>query len=225
MNAQVIIATAADRLQQGYFNVLQKQVLEAGMTFVAQTLNPFSWTGMIEWEQEIAKRYANDIVCFVDAWDFILQGTKEDVIAALGKDGLLFHSEATCWPEPHKADLYPAVYGTFKAFRYVNGTGPCGIGGAIADAIRYGQENFPIRGRESSMFADCDQRFWTDVFLSGHGRIDNECRLSVALNAVGPQEFVIQDKKLRLYTGTVPAFVHANGASKHRYAKELELLT
>ena len=221
----LVIACAAD-CKKGFYEDLKRQVAKAGMTMIYAEIKPFSWAAMIEWELEIAHTYSRDIVCFVDAWDFLLQGTAQDIVAALGNSDLLFHSEAICWPEPHKADMYPTppYPNALSRFRYVNGTGPCGYGAAIAKAIEYGQREFPIRGRESSIFADNDQRFWTDTFLSGRGRIDYTCRLSVSLNAVEPSEFVIAERKLRLFTGVTPAFVHANGASDKLYAVELEAL-
>lgn len=221
----IVIATAAD-CKKGFYDDLARQVKGAGLSLIYEEIKPFSWAGMIEWELEVSRAHSTDIVCFVDTWDFLLQGCAADIVAALGNSDLLFHSEATCWPEPHKADLYPIPPppNALSRFRYVNGTGPCGYGAAIAEAIEYGQREFPIKGRESSIFADNDQRFWTDVFLSGYGRIDYTCRLSVALNAVEPSEFVIAERKLRLFTGVTPAFVHANGASRGKYASELELL-
>jgi hypothetical protein len=218
----LVIACAADCKKDFYYDLERKASREAN--FIFEHIAPFTWANMIDWELSVARAYHGDIVCFVDAWDFIMQGTAQDIIAALGNSDLLFHSEAICWPEPHKADRYPVppMPNALLRFRYVNGTGPCGYGTAIAEAIEYGQREFPIRGQESSIFADNDQRFWTDVFLSGRGRIDYTCRLSVALNAVEPSEFVIAKRKLRMFTGVIPAFVHANGASDKLYAVELE---
>ena len=216
----ILIACAAD-CKKGMYPDLRRQVEKAGMDFLFHELNPFSWSGMIQWEREVAYDHPSDIVCFVDAWDFLLQGTAQDIVAALGNNSLLFHSEAACWPEPHKADLYPTAP---TRYRYVNGTGPCGYGSDIVEAIDYGRAHFPIRGRESSMFADCDQRFWTDVFLSGRGAIDYDCKLSVSLNAVQPDEFTVSERRLKLNSGVTPAFIHFNGASKNTYSGLVEML-
>jgi hypothetical protein len=215
----LVIACAAD-CKKGFYETLREKAGREAY-FLFHEIKPFSWAAMLEWELDVARAHRNDIVCFVDAWDFIMQGTTKNIVAALGTSDLLFHSEATCWPEPHKADAYPP---SPTPNRFVNGTGPCGYGQSIADAITYGLREFPIRGRESSIFADNDQRFWTDVFLSGRGRVDYRCELSVSLNAVERSEFAILDHHLVLNSGVTPAFVHANGASGGLYATELETL-
>jgi hypothetical protein len=206
----MLVAAAAD-CNKGHLNRLRESLGRDGIHFLFEGIKPFSWAAMIEWEHSVARKFSSDIVCFVDAWDFIYQG--QDIAFLLGDSDILFHSDAHCWPEPHKADLYPQV--TSK-FRYVNGTGPLGRGEAIAEAIRYGIDNFPIRGREASIFADNDQRFWTDVFLSGIGKIDYDCKLSAPMNCIDEGEFTIVERRLRLNTGVTPAFVHINGGSFYR---------
>ena len=133
------------------------------------------------------------------------------------------------WPEPHKADAYTAAEDLMGVTpptrnRFVNGTGPCGFGYEIERAISYGIREWPIRGIQSSIFADNDQRFWTDCFLAGFGAIDYHSKLSVSLNAVERSEFAILEHRLVLNSGITPAFVHANGASRRHYAAELEAL-
>jgi len=215
----LVIACAAD-CKKGFFDDLQRRASEQAM-FLFKHLDPFSWSAMIDWELSVARRFPSDIICFVDAWDFIMQGTAQDVIAALGNSALLYHSEAACWPEPHKADAYPSAP---TRNRFVNGTGPCGFGYEIERAISYGIREWPIRGVQSSIFADNDQRFWTDCFLAGFGAIDYHSKLSVSLNAVERSEFAILEHRLVLNSGITPAFVHANGASRRHYAAELERL-
>jgi len=133
----------------------------------------------------------------------------------------MYHGEARCWPEPHKADFYPIARGPHP---YVNGTGPAGLTDAIVEAIDHGTRKFPIRGRESSIFADNDQRMLTDCYLDGFGVVDEHARLSVQLNAVNPAEVRIVGNRLVLKTGVMPQFVHANGASKFVYGPILERL-
>lgn len=216
----LVIATASDSIF-GFYHDLKRQVAKRGIFMHYEEIKPFSWAAMLEWELEYASMHHKDIVCFVDSNDFLFQGNANDISNALGGSDLLFHSEAICWPEPHKADQYPE---SPTPFRFVNGTGPCGYGDSIAEAISYGMKNFPVRGRESSIFADNDQRFFTDVFLAGFGRVDYHSQLSLSLNAVEPTDFTISNGKLRLTSGVEPAFIHANGASKYRYAKELDRL-
>jgi hypothetical protein len=224
----MLVACAAD-CRKDFTDDLERQVLAAGMEFLFEELRPFTWRKMIEWERHVGRAHTGSPVCFVDAWDFLLLGNQHELEALAAQQDVLFHSDAHCWPEPHKADLYPP---SRSPYRYVNGTGPLGWGGAIADLIDYGMARFPIRGDESSIFADNDQRFWTDVYLAAQGgqehrvAVDIHCQLSVALNAVGDRtNFNIVGKRALVYPmGTMPVFVHANGASAHRFDKELEVL-
>jgi len=218
----MIVACAADA-KKGLYPLLKSQVEAAGIDFIFYEFaeGTFTWTGLIEWELEIANRYFDQQIVFVDAWDFIMQGNRHDLERVLSKQSVLFHSDAHCWPEPHKADLYPPVS---TRYRYVNGTGPAGWGHAIADLIHYGVRRFPIRGRESSIFADNDQRFWADVYLNWpeHDfpiRVDTSCELSFPFNCSTPADYNFIGKvgSRYLYTypmGTCPVFLHLNGASK-----------
>jgi hypothetical protein len=211
-----IIACAADpKHLGGYFETLKRQVTSRGLTFIVQVISDFSWAALVEWELEFCRRHSGERVCFVDTEDFLMQGSVEDLEAAMAAP-LIFHAEARCWPEAWKADLYPPCD---TPFRFVNGTGPAGNCDAIAEAIELGLANFPIRGRESSIFADNDQRFYTDIYLTERGVVDSNCRLSVQLNAVGAGDYRIINGGLYLNaTGTRPVFLHLNGASRHAAA-------
>jgi hypothetical protein len=220
----MIVACAADK-RQGYFWDLESQVGRAGLDFHFERLDPFTWAGMLEWERDFCRTTKHDKVVFVDAWDFLMLGTSAELGSLLSEQDVLFHSDAHCWPEPHKADLYPP---SPHKYRYVNGTGPAGNPAAIADLIEFGQHAFPVRGRESSIFADNDQRFWTDVYLSDYwvGKyvlgVDVDRRLSLSLNCTGREDFSIVGKRVITFPqGTSPVFLHANGASKFTYALDL----
>lgn len=221
----MIIACAAD-CKKGFFWDLEKKVLEEGIEFLWERISPFSWAAMIEWERDVCARFPSRQIVFVDAWDFLMLGTQSELKWALDSQDVLFHSDAHCWPEPHKADFYPP---SPSKFRYVNGTGPAGYGQAIGDLIDWGLTMCPIRGRESSIFADNDQRFWTDVYLYHdtdlRTRIDTHCALTLPLNCTDREDFNVIGKRVYTYPGGIPpVFVHANGYSEVIYEAELEKL-
>lgn len=224
----MIVATYASPLIKGYFEALSEKLRREGILFIAAEPTKFSWSALVKWELDMARAHPDEVLCFVDAWDFIMQGTREDLEMLAAKQDLLFHSDAHCFPEPHKADWYPPAP---TQFRYINGTAPIGKGHVIAKAIEFGMSYFPIRGEESSIYADNDQRFWTDVYLENgpwthrNYRIDHYCQLSVSLNSLDSCTFEIKDKKLIVQPiGVTPIFVHANGAAMKKYAKDLEVL-
>lgn len=227
MMAPCIVACAADK-RSGYYWDLERAVRKAGLDFHYEKLAPFSWAGMLEWELDFCRSTPHTQVVFVDANDFLMLGTADELKMLLSEQDVLLHSDAHCWPEPHKADAYPPHK---SKYRYVNGTGPAGYAAAIADLIEFGQYSFPIRGRESSIFADNDQRFWTDIYLSNYwlGKhvvsLDTACRLALPLNCTGPDDFDVVGRRVTTYPGgTMPIFLHANGASKYTYASELARL-
>ena len=223
----MIVACAADK-REGYFWDLQAAVEEVGLEFHFEKMAPFSWARMVEWELDFCRTTPYEKVCFVDANDFLMLGSATELGELLQDQDVLLHSDAHCWPEPHKADLYPDA---FSPYRYVNGTGPAGSVDAIADLIEFGQYAFPIRGRESSIFADNDQRFWTDIYLSDYwiGKhvvtLDTSCKLALPLNCTSRADFDVVGRRVITYPGGVmPIFLHANGASKYDYADILEKL-
>lgn len=221
----ITIACAADfNHTGGYFRTLQRQIRERGLWFHFQEISPFSWAALVEWELAYCRQHPGERVVFVDTEDFLMLGSAEELEAATAAQPLLFHAEARCWPEAWKADLYPKT-GAASLYRYVNGTGPAGSCDAIAEAIEWGLANCPIRGREASIFADNDQRFFTDVYLSGRGAVDDRQLLSVQMNALGEHDFEITNGRLIVKaTGTKPVFLHLNGASRRTCAELVQRL-
>ncbi len=210
----LLIATASTEIK-GYFPELQQQVVAAGIDFMHQELKTFSWRKLIDWEYLVAKEYPNALIAFCDTWDMLYMGSRREFEDVVGAQPLLFHTDKQCWPHPDKASLYPAKA---SPWCYVNGTGPAGLGSAIAEAIEYGMEHFPITHENTGVDVydtakDNDQRFYTDIYLAGLGVLDTSCRLSQSLVDLRPGEMAIRDGRLvNKVTGTKPLFVHANGA-------------
>lgn len=189
---------------------LSKRLLESKISFHYQELRPFSWQALLDWELAFASQHSKEPLVFVDAWDFIFQGTRDGLEEVVTAQPLLFHSEKACWPHPEKAARYPK---TNSPWKYVNGTGPAGSGEAIADALTDGFKRFPLDGPE-----DNDQRFWTDVYLSGAGKLDTEVRLSLSLVQLDITEVCFETERVRnAYHNVYPQFIHANGAAKQHY--------
>lgn len=215
MTDHLLIATAATELK-GYFPILKEQVVAAGIDFLYQPLQPpFSWLKLIDWEYTLAKSYPDALIAFCDTWDMLYFGSRKEFEAVVGAQPLLFHTDKQCWPHADKAARYPA---SPSPWRYVNGTGPAGTGRAIAEAIEYGMETAPITAETTGSDVydtskDNDQRFYTDIYLSGRGALDTDCRLSQSLVDVQAGELAVRGGRLfNKVTQTTPLFVHANGA-------------
>lgn len=214
MTDHLLIATAAD-CTKGYYESLKEQVVAAGVDFIYQPINPFSWRKLIQWELAVARTYPKALIAFCDTWDMLYFGSRKEFESVVGAQPLLFHAEKRCWPDPSKFIEYPFCS---TPWRYVNGTGPAGTGEAIAEAIEYGMENYPIIGDEDDLHTtpppDNDQRFYTDLYLDGFGKLDITCKLSQSLVDTVTGEFAVKDGRLvNKVTGTRPLFVHANGAT------------
>lgn len=216
----MIVACAADR-EDGWLGLLRRQCARAGLGFHFKLLRPFTWASLVRWERDFAHENHAERIVNVDAWDFLLLGTARELDTALGDSPLVWHSESVCWPEPHKADAYPP---SSSKWRYVNGTGPCGYGWAIDAALSDGMERFPIRGESNSIFADNDQRLFTDIYLGGFGKVDERCLLSVSMNSVERHEFKVEHKRVVLDNGSRPVFAHFNGSSRELYADSIKEL-
>lgn len=214
MTDHLLIATAAD-CTKGYYESLKEQVVAAGVDFIYQPIKPFSWRKLIQWELAVARTYPKALIAFCDTWDMLYFGSRKEFEAIVGAQPLLFHAEKLCWPHHEKAVEYPYCPTPWK---YVNGTGPAGVGEKIAEAIEFGLAQFPIVGDAGDLHTtpppDNDQRFYTDIYLSGFGDLDTKCRLSQSLVDVKTGELSVQDGRLvNKVTGSKPLFVHANGAT------------
>lgn len=217
------VATFMDK-EQGYYPVLKERLLKWPVKFDTMYMDKFSWRRLVEAEIQYARDHKDDYIIFVDAWDMIPQLIYKENLEWIQTKPLLYHSEKICWPQPHKADAYTTKIGDGR-FRFVNGTGPAGKGAKIEEALSYAMRYAPIVGDESSVFADNDQRLLTDAFLAGYGEIDTGLRLSVQMNAVEADDYEINEKVLRVKeTGSVPLYVHANGASKYSKKEDLDRL-
>lgn len=220
--SDLLVACASDAAHKsGYFDTLSAQLETAGLSLIWEPVDPFSWAALLRWERDFCRRHPGRRAVFVDSADFLFVGTAIELDAIVPDHTLLYHGEARCWPEPNLADFYPPTHGPYP---FVNGTGPAGLTDAIAETIDHIERNYPIRGEESSIFADNDQRAFTRAYLDGFGVVDEHGRLSVQMNAVDPAAVRIVDRRLVLPSGIRPQFVHLNGASKHTVGPLIERL-
>lgn len=210
----ILVAFAADRVA-GYQLALQHSLSDRSIPWLCHPIRPFSWRAKVLWELELARSRPETRIVFVDAWDMVFVGTRDELEALLlsYEDIVVLPSDLACWPHPQKASTYQALGFIQSPWRYVNGSGPAGLGMRIAAVI---EELWPRLGiREEHSFhqwnGDGDQRFWTDVYLSGACVLDSECRLTTTLHRSEPSDVAIENGRLtNLRTGARSLFVHAN---------------
>ena len=206
--------------RSGYMDVLERQLQEAGVEYIASYTPKFSWRETVLWERRISRGFRKRFIIFVDAWDTIFLGKKEDLLEFC-KPGILMAADLMCWPDQELEKEYPkndSKLRYFTPWRYLNTTPMIGEGLAIESAIDYGWSRHPIEGDENDMYAEngTDMRFWTNLFLYGRVgiRLDYECRFAQTLHRARPGSFSIEGKRVvNNYTGSKPLFIHANGKS------------
>jgi hypothetical protein len=214
-------------------HILMKSMRRGRLPFIINIESSpyqFQWRHVVEHQLMMARRYPDDILVCVDAYDYLFLGEVEELEALLSKHSLLLPSSPSCWPHPAKAEAYELKQKEIKGikghWRWVNGSGPAGRGREIEAAILYGLEHFPISERhiktDSVLGYDCNQRFWTDLYLAGWGEVDWKCELSQVIFKSQPGELGYKDGRLHnLVTGSKPQFIHAASQTWESIPKEL----
>ena len=188
---------------------------------------PFKWGNVIDFELRQARRYPDDTLIFTDAYDFLFVGDPDEVDEIASRQDLLLQTIPCCWPDASKASIYDSRNpGETSRWKYVSGCGSIGKGHAIQGAIEYGLDRYPIAdpiddGRHL-WEQDTNDRFWTDLYLDGLGKLDTKCEMTQNLYGAKPGELEIRNGRLHnLVTGSRPQFIHAAGGTWGRIPKEL----
>jgi len=199
------------RYQENYLTY-ERSLIRAGIPFeVCIDGRPFKWENRVRWQQETVLKWPEDHYVFTDAFDVLFVGTKEELYEEVLSHELIFttdrmNDDGDPWPRPDLKKYYDIRRKATSQWRYLNGSGPVGRGKEIAQAIKWGFDefDFPENGT--------DQAFWTQVYLSGYGDLDQECKISQALWNMKDGEFGVKDGRfLNLVTGSKPQFIHATG--------------
>jgi hypothetical protein len=213
---------------------LERSLGRKGVPFVFNMESgPWSWKRKVEWELEWASRYPYDLFVFVDAFDMLFVGERSELEALVAAQPLVFSCDCgpAPWPDGLLADAYEARRKKESKWCWLNGSGPAGVGDAIAQAASWGLANVPfVPPRAGLPRGGTDQLFWTHVYLHGFGELDQQCRLSqVLFDAENPQEggWVTphlghkDGRVVNLLTGAKPQFIHATGQSWNAIPEEL----
>jgi hypothetical protein len=183
----------------------------------------FTWNGVVDWLYGMTRKYSEDTLIVVDAYDTLFVGDPEELGDLSGVERLTFCASKVCWPDPEKACRYPCNDSPWK---YLNGGVMIGNGQAIHQAIEWGWRQYPIlpASRHASMifFEDNDQRFWTDLYLDGYGSLDTQCEIFQNLVGIEAGDVAVVDGRFtNLITETRPHFIHAAARTWNLIPKEL----
>jgi len=204
---------------------LEKSLIRKGMTFFHYMESlPWRWLRTVEWELELVTAHPNDHFIFVDTFDYLFVGERDEVAKILLQQDILFSCDAG--DKPYPTTILPSSYDERQPWddvppwqskwRWINGVGPCGKGKAIYEAIRYGQIHFKVSDSET------DQTFWTHVYLDGFGVADTTCKLTQTLLYAEEGDLGIKDGRFHNFvTHSNPQFIHALGRTWNHIPKEL----
>jgi hypothetical protein len=215
--SDLLVAYAADR-ESGYQGALSRGLKSKGIPQLYERMRPFSWRRKVLWELSVAEQYPDTLIAFIDAWDTVFVGEKDELEKLLSGGYVILPSDRVCWPHEEKASLFDKRLSyKHSPWRYVNGSGPAGLGRDIANVIKSGWEKYPITYDGIDHSQDIDQRFWTDVFLDDlRCELDVHCAFTTTLHKekmlpIDNRDYSIVDGRfLNHTTGKKSLFVHGN---------------
>lgn len=183
----------------------------------------FTWAKTVEWQLEMTKKYLEETLIFVDAYDTLFVGDVDRLEDLISREGLVYCADKHCWPDESRASQYPDM--PKSPWHYINGGVKVGYGHSIHNALQWGLGHSPIKPMVNGVdiyHQDNDQRLWTDIYLQGYGALDSQCEIFQNLSDIKDSDFRM--KRGRFYntvTETYPQFLHAASHTWRLIPKEL----
>ena len=203
----------------GFQRQLESELKEAGIDLIGDEMFDFSWRRRMIRNKEIAKEFPDDLLIFLDAWDTLLLGTKQEILDLNLHEGVTFAAGKICWPDRDRESDYKRRNPYEKSpWRYINSNPMAGLGKNIYRAINWGWKKFPLKEDTVLIQAhDVCERFLTELYFKAPGRfglkLDTECRLAQLYRKSLPGDLYLTDDKriVNMFHRTKPIFLHANG--------------
>lgn len=184
----------------------------------------FGWKKRVLHTIDIARAHPCTFLIFLDAWDMLMLGTKEELLEIKGiTEGITFSAQKFCWPDGSRRAEYDAKQTEAErnsAWRFINSSPMVGMGHNIATALSWGWERFPMQWNTNSCEEYwVDERFFTDLYLKAPAemniKIDTRCELNQNLLASVPYDLYMHRGRIyNLKHMTEPIFLHANGRTE-----------
>jgi len=173
------------------------------------------WNGyvdkIISVDAIIKKHSDDDIICFIDAYDVLINQNVEYLLDNFKyyNCDLLIGAELNCYPMKYQR-YYPH---TDSKYKYVNSGGYIGYKHAI-------QRLFSWKPYDTihNICADGgDQSYFTEYFISEHSdkiRLDTECLIFQNMHLVNWNEIsIVEGKVYNKVLNKKPCFIHFNGGT------------
>jgi len=167
-----------------------------------------------EMQKAIKEIPDDDIICFVDAFDVLINGFEKEIIEKFKEfdSNLLFSAELNCYPGIFLSKmnrLYRFLNSNIQ-YRYLNSGGYIGYKFAIAEALSWNTEND---------YNGSDQGYFMDYFLNHYKihkkiKLDHYCRIFQTMAYVNWNELSFFNGKMQNdIMNSTPCFVHFSGKS------------
>jgi hypothetical protein len=174
-----------------------------------------TWNGYVDKIiaiHDIIKKHSdNDIICFIDAYDVLINQNLEYLLEKFNyyKCDLLIGAELNCFPAKYK-DYYPIIDSKYK---YVNSGGYIGYKHALLELFNWKSYD--------EIYRICsdggDQSFFNEYFISKHSdkiKLDTECLIFQNMHLVNWNELTFDNGKLyNTILKQNPCFIHFNGGT------------
>ena len=159
----------------------------------------------------------DDIVCFIDAYDVLVNNCKLDDIINQFKSyncDLLIGAELNCFPDIYKEDLDKVNINFENNYRYINSGGYIGYSRSIRDALfwKNNKEIFEICEKGG------DQAYFIEYYLNNYSvqniKLDIYCRVFQNMHWVNWNDFIfINGFVYNIIMNVNPCFIHFNGGT------------
>jgi hypothetical protein len=224
-NSLLVIASANER--NGLLDKMESQLARADIEFYLNVLPDLSWRIIIclEFRLKILESMATlfksrDKLIFVDAWDMLFYGTKEEVLDKVwGRYTPIIAMEKNCFPDLGVSNFFPNLLNV--PWKFINGGGLAGSPEQILWAVKEIRKH---PGYEPKMV---DQEFYNLLLLTRSLPFQCDYRTSLFYCMFKDQgELIVNDGERRPFnqvTGTYPNFIHFNGKEDyHIFLKMVE---
>ena len=211
--------------RNGMQDRLERKLFDQEIPVISHSIQKFGWKARVLESLKIAKDNPDDILIFLDAWDMLMLGTRQELETLSLDEGITFAAQKFCYPHENRKPEYDAIQPKdVGQWRFINSNPMAGLGRNIAAAIEWGWERFPIKYNTNvthMYFDNIDERFLTDLYLSEardkfNIKLDTRCQLNQIFLASIEGDLWLDAGKRRVFNvphETYPVFIHFNGHS------------
>jgi hypothetical protein len=155
----------------------------------------------------------DSIVCFIDAYDVIVNSTQNDILEKfLSLDcDILISTETNCYPSNFKVRYDELVLGTITKYKYINSGGYIGYKKPVLDLLRW--KNINLMKNKTS-----DQGYFYEYYLNNYQnnkiKLDFDCIIFHSMYKIPFKNIEIVNN--RIYNNELKnysCFLHFNGQS------------